>query len=175
MSYIAPKKRVSRRTLLRDTAAAGFLFGLGILKKRPLFAGGGKSSGEQGISGASPPGREAMFYTLLSHRRVKCGLCFRRCILHDGERGECRNRENHRITRAGVGPFDMRRRLARVTVQAGDDERRFFDGTRVRCDLLFTYGGGHSEVHRRDGPDSGHVENARYTPGPAAPSRIPFT
>jgi len=39
--------------------------------------------------------REAMHYRKLSHGRVQCELCFRECIIYEGERGECRNRENH--------------------------------------------------------------------------------
>ncbi|MGQ9614961.1 MAG: AmmeMemoRadiSam system radical SAM enzyme [Spirochaetota bacterium] len=53
---------------------------------------------EQGVEGKelkAPFFREAMFYTTLSHMRVQCELCFRRCIIYSGERGECRNRENH--------------------------------------------------------------------------------
>lgn len=131
MSHIAPKKRISRRTFLRDTTAAGFLFGLGILKKRPLFAGGEGSSGEQGISGASPPGREAMFYTSLSHRRVECGLCFRRCILHDGERGECRNREN----RGGslVSLVWGRPSAVHIDPVEKEPQHHFLPGTAILC------------------------------------------
>jgi pyruvate formate lyase activating enzyme len=107
MSHSASKTKVSRRTFLRDSAAVGFLFGLGIIQGNPLFGRGNKQDTERrevsdtkqretsdGSTGASPPVREAMFYTRLSHSRVECGLCFRRCILHHGERGECRNREN---------------------------------------------------------------------------------
>jgi pyruvate formate lyase activating enzyme len=35
-----------------------------------------------------------MYYEKLSHRRVQCALCFRECVIYEGERGECRNREN---------------------------------------------------------------------------------
>ena len=38
--------------------------------------------------------REAMHYKKLAHGRVQCSLCFRECIVYEGERGECRNREN---------------------------------------------------------------------------------
>ena len=38
--------------------------------------------------------KEAMFYQKLDQNRVACQLCFRKCIIPEGERGFCRNREN---------------------------------------------------------------------------------
>lgn len=38
--------------------------------------------------------REAMFYKKLQENRVKCQICFRKCIIPDGGRGFCRVREN---------------------------------------------------------------------------------
>ncbi|MCK4652889.1 MAG: AmmeMemoRadiSam system radical SAM enzyme [Candidatus Cloacimonetes bacterium] len=39
--------------------------------------------------------REAMFYQKLDKdKKVKCQLCFRNCIIPEGKRGVCRNREN---------------------------------------------------------------------------------
>jgi pyruvate formate lyase activating enzyme len=38
--------------------------------------------------------KEAMFYSQLKGGRVRCGLCFRRCIITKGMRGFCRVREN---------------------------------------------------------------------------------
>ncbi|MDP2858758.1 MAG: AmmeMemoRadiSam system radical SAM enzyme [Bacillota bacterium] len=51
------------------------------------------------VTSASPeraPGepREAMHYVRLSDNKVQCGLCFRGCIIPDGQVGFCRNREN---------------------------------------------------------------------------------
>ena len=43
---------------------------------------------------ASPELREAMFYQTLDDNRVRCELCFRRCVIAAGKRGICRNREN---------------------------------------------------------------------------------
>jgi len=40
------------------------------------------------------PLKEAMFYEKLSGNRVQCQICPRRCIIPEGERGFCRNREN---------------------------------------------------------------------------------
>jgi pyruvate formate lyase activating enzyme len=59
---------------------------------------GGSSSREQVPSGGSIPPREAMYYKRLNLGRVQCELCFRECIIYDGERGECRNRENRNGT-----------------------------------------------------------------------------
>ena len=38
--------------------------------------------------------KEAMYYRKLAHGRVQCEICFRECIIYEGERGDCRNREN---------------------------------------------------------------------------------
>jgi len=40
------------------------------------------------------PLREAMFYQRLPRNRVQCQVCFRGCILGEGERSFCRNKEN---------------------------------------------------------------------------------
>ncbi len=37
---------------------------------------------------------ETMFYDRLDNNMVQCRICFRNCILQEGERGFCRNREN---------------------------------------------------------------------------------
>ncbi len=38
--------------------------------------------------------REAMFYETLQQNRVRCNVCFRRCLIPEGKRGFCRNKEN---------------------------------------------------------------------------------
>ena len=43
-----------------------------------------------------PGPREALFYRKLSGRRVRCELCFRRCVIPPGGRGFCKVRENRR-------------------------------------------------------------------------------
>lgn len=40
------------------------------------------------------PGIEAMYYEKLGDQRVRCELCHRGCVIADGNRGFCRNREN---------------------------------------------------------------------------------
>jgi pyruvate formate lyase activating enzyme len=41
------------------------------------------------------PLKEAMFYKKLDGKKVACQLCPRYCIIDNGKRGFCRNRENH--------------------------------------------------------------------------------
>lgn len=41
-----------------------------------------------------PDGSEAMFYEKLDANRVQCKLCFRNCIIPEGEKGFCQNRKN---------------------------------------------------------------------------------
>lgn len=40
------------------------------------------------------PLREALFYKKLDKGRTQCEVCFRRCIIGEGSRGFCRNKEN---------------------------------------------------------------------------------
>ncbi len=40
--------------------------------------------------------REAMFYERLKDNKVRCNICFRHCIIYEGKRGFCRNRENRK-------------------------------------------------------------------------------
>jgi len=54
------------------------------------------------ITSASPKAkkesflREAMFYKVLAGDEVQCQMCFRKCIIPEGRRGACRNRENRK-------------------------------------------------------------------------------
>jgi pyruvate formate lyase activating enzyme len=41
-----------------------------------------------------PPSKEAMFYKRLDGETVQCHLCPRECVIPNGKRGFCRNREN---------------------------------------------------------------------------------
>jgi pyruvate formate lyase activating enzyme len=38
--------------------------------------------------------REAMYYKKLDKKKVQCLLCFRKCVIENGKRGDCRNRLN---------------------------------------------------------------------------------
>lgn len=49
-----------------------------------------------GKSSTPTPHREAMFYTNLDGQNVQCLLCPRGCIISEGKRGFCRNRENQK-------------------------------------------------------------------------------
>ena len=49
-----------------------------------------------GKSSTPTPVREAMFYKNLNDQNVQCLLCPRECVISDGRRGFCRNRENQK-------------------------------------------------------------------------------
>ncbi|MEW6376702.1 MAG: AmmeMemoRadiSam system radical SAM enzyme [Thermodesulfobacteriota bacterium] len=53
-------------------------------------------NGAEGKPSTPTPVREAMFYKNLNGPNVQCFLCPRECIISDGRRGFCRNRENHK-------------------------------------------------------------------------------
>jgi pyruvate formate lyase activating enzyme len=61
-----------------------------------FFSGIGGWSLFTGVTHAkiTPPPREAMFYKNLDGQNVQCLLCPRECVISDGKRGFCRNREN---------------------------------------------------------------------------------
>lgn len=60
-------------------------------------AGGSMFSNEsEGKTSPSTPLREAMFYKNIDSQTVQCQLCPRECVIGDGKRGFCRNRENRK-------------------------------------------------------------------------------
>ncbi len=62
-----------------------------------VTAGGSISSNEsEGKTASSALLKEAMFYKKLDDKKVQCELCPRECIIGDGKRGFCRNRENQK-------------------------------------------------------------------------------
>ena len=67
-----------------------------------LYDLGYSSSTSETISSASPKVeempflREAMFYKVLAGEEVQCQMCFRKCIIPEGRRGACRNRQNYK-------------------------------------------------------------------------------
>lgn len=82
---------------LKNSAAfcVGCLAGVGssALSFPVSAAAASVASGDDHDKGAEP-GREAMFYTVLDRNRVRCDLCNRNCLITNGGRGFCRNREN---------------------------------------------------------------------------------
>jgi pyruvate formate lyase activating enzyme len=68
----------------------------------PLYNLGYSSGTSDIITSASPKAkkesflREAMFYKVLAGDEVQCQMCFRKCIIPEGRRGACRNRENRK-------------------------------------------------------------------------------
>ena len=51
-----------------------------------------------GLQAQEAEEREAMFYEKMPDGRVQCNLCPRRCVIAEGQRGVCRNRENRNGT-----------------------------------------------------------------------------
>jgi pyruvate formate lyase activating enzyme len=48
------------------------------------------------MRGSTSPLKEAMFYKKIEGQDVQCLLCPRECVIRDGKRGFCRNRENQK-------------------------------------------------------------------------------
>jgi pyruvate formate lyase activating enzyme len=76
------KEKISRRDFLKKGCL--FLASLGILG---LFA-------KKGLADTKIFFREAMFYKKLKDKTVRCEVCFRECVIKDGQRSFCRNKEN---------------------------------------------------------------------------------
>jgi pyruvate formate lyase activating enzyme len=53
-------------------------------------------SPREALTKKTPAPREAMFYKNLDAQTVQCLLCPRECVITDGKRGFCRNRENQK-------------------------------------------------------------------------------
>jgi pyruvate formate lyase activating enzyme len=70
---------ISRREFLRK----GIILGVGL---------GLSQLGE--IAYVNPEYEEVRYYKQLDNEKVNCQLCFRRCVVSEGKRGFCRNREN---------------------------------------------------------------------------------
>lgn len=81
---------MTRREMLRDCLLAGAglaveagLGGCGVLQRR--------------ADSHVPRGwREVSHYEKLPGNRVRCGICWRACVVGDGQRGQCGNKQNHR-------------------------------------------------------------------------------
>ncbi len=81
------RARISRRDFLKKTCL--FLAGLGLSQTLfGLFSRGASAKQEPGVF------REAMFYKRLGNNVVQCEVCFRGCIIKEGRRSFCRNKEN---------------------------------------------------------------------------------
>jgi pyruvate formate lyase activating enzyme len=93
MSHEMDEKRetVSRRDMLRTLALGGVGLGAAALVGRGL-------RGAVGAAGVPSGWREAMFYKQLEGMKIKCQVCPKNCVVGDGERGFCGNKENRRGT-----------------------------------------------------------------------------
>lgn len=72
---------LNRRTFLRHCLYAAASFCLGCRNA-------------DSISKTKVGHEEARFYKSLPDKSINCQLCFRQCVIPDGQRGFCRNREN---------------------------------------------------------------------------------
>ena len=83
---------VNRRHFLRSSAA------LGITAACPLLLSA-KTSVAQNFPGETKKFvREALYYEKLEHKKIRCTLCPRKCVIDDRERGYCGVRENREGT-----------------------------------------------------------------------------
>ena len=86
--------KMTRRELLKTTAAASAAVGLGAVGGAALDA-----VCPTAAHAASPLRmKEAMFYDKLSGKRVQCKICPKQCKVGDRERGFCGSRENRNGT-----------------------------------------------------------------------------
>ncbi len=74
---------------------------------------------------------EAMFYQKMEDDTVSCDLCFHKCLIPDGKRGFCRNREN----RAGTLYSVVYGKPSAVHVDPVEKEpqHHFLPGTQILC------------------------------------------
>jgi len=78
----------------RDFLKSGTLFCLGLGFSTGL-AGCSSKPEEKAVHKSGRILHEASYYEKLKGGLVRCRLCFRQCLVPDGDRGFCRNRENH--------------------------------------------------------------------------------
>ena len=81
---------LSRRDFLRKGSL--FCLSVGLAEGLP---GCSSKTEEIAVSESGRILQEARYYERAKGKMVKCRLCFRQCLVADGERGFCRNRENH--------------------------------------------------------------------------------
>jgi pyruvate formate lyase activating enzyme len=76
-------------------------------------------------------GTEALFYEKLDGNMVQCGLCFRNCVIPQGQRGYCRVREN----REGVLNTLVYGRPSSIQIDPVEKEpqHHFLPGTEILC------------------------------------------
>jgi len=75
--------------------------------------------------------QETMFYQELENGAVQCGICFRECILQEGEVGFCRNRKN--IAGALYNVVYGRPSAVQIDPVEKEPQHHFLPGTRILC------------------------------------------
>jgi len=123
-----------KRKIWRWPAAVLAGLGAALLATCPDSApAAGPGQGAQVVISAATPDEpaEARYYTPLEGDTVRCGLCFRGCLIPEGERGFCSNREN----RGGTLYTLVYNRPCALQVDPIEKEPmyHFLPGTRIYC------------------------------------------
>ncbi len=87
------RKKISRREFILK----GCLFAAGVGLSGFFFKNVFKKE-NSGVKEDTLFSREAMFYEKRKGNSVQCHLCFNNCLISEGQRGRCRNRENYQGT-----------------------------------------------------------------------------
>jgi len=74
---------------------------------------------------------EAMFYKRLKDRVLQCEICFRGCIIKEGERGFCRNKENSNNTLYNI--VHSRPSSIQIDPIEKEPQLHMLPGTRILC------------------------------------------
>ncbi len=82
-------EKMTRRQMLKRCAVAGAGLGLGL-----VGLGGEAFEDTNAAHAATLRMREAMFYDKLPGNKIQCKICPKQCVVGDGERGFCGNKEN---------------------------------------------------------------------------------
>lgn len=75
--------------------------------------------------------RETMFYKKLENNAVQCGICFRRCVIPEGRRGFCRNRQNKEGTLYSI--VYARPSAVQIDPVEKEPQYHFLPGTEILC------------------------------------------
>lgn len=80
---------IDRRSFLKGTALLGLAAACPLISMKSAAGAAGPASQDE-----SRFIREARFYEKLAHKKIRCALCPRECVIDDMERGYCGVREN---------------------------------------------------------------------------------
>jgi pyruvate formate lyase activating enzyme len=99
----------------------------------PVFVG---AATPQAVTSATPEIKqtsrgETLFFEKLENRTVRCGMCFKGCVIPEGKRGFCRNREN----KAGILYNIVFAKPSAIHIDPIEKEPSFhmLPGTKILC------------------------------------------